>query len=745
MTIGISEEHLELTAVARRFLETHCPPAVTRAAADAPHETLPPFWPALVEVGWLGLHVGGPGGQGYGLAELAVVLEQLGRACAPGPFLPTVAAIAAVDVGFHAGAHAGSSSGSSGDASRADAANLVAALVAGRPATLVTEAGLTAERRGDGWRVTGTLAAVTCGSIAEVLVAPVDVGGDERWAAIELASAEVVGRKSLDPTRRVASVTFGGAAGAAGAAVEMVELNGLDRRAAEALLAIMLATEACGVAQWCVDEAAAYAKVREQFGRPIGQFQGVKHRCAEMLARTELARAAAWDAARAWGDDGNGADTAIAAAAALATGVRDTAKDCVQTFGGIGFTWEHDAQLYMRRASAIHQLLGPARRWRRRVAQASLAGGRRTLDVELPPTADVHRAAVRQVLDELDPADDVAARRVLADGGWLAPSWPKPWGRDASAVEQLVIEEEFRRAKRRRPHLGVGAWALPTVIVYGDDAQQQRWIPPTLRGEISWCQLFSEPGAGSDLAALTTRAVRDGGLWRITGQKVWTSMAADADWGILLARTNSERPKHDGITCFMLDMSLPGIDVRPLRELTGMAMFNEVFFDDVLVPDDCVVGEVDEGWRAARTTLANERVSMGGGASIVGGAVAIIQMMRDRGIDDDVDALDDLGELVAVGHALGVLGYRLTLEALSGANPSGSEAAVRKLLGTRHDQRVGEVGLGLFETSGLVDEGDSASWVHQYLFNQCLTIAGGTSDIQRNVIAERLLGLPRDP
>jgi alkylation response protein AidB-like acyl-CoA dehydrogenase len=239
--------------------------------------------------------------------------------------------------------------------------------------------------------------------------------------------------------------------------------------------------------------------------------------------------------------------------------------------------------------------------------------------------------------------------------------------------------------------------------------------------------------------------MRDDGGWLVNGQKVWTSMAREAQWGILLARTDPEKPKHDGITCFMLDMATPGIEIRPLRELTGMEMFNEVFFDDVFIPDDCVVGEVNDGWRAARTTLANERVYMGGGATIAGGVVGIMKMLEERALTSDPERLAELGELITVGHALGVLGFRLTLQALSGANPSGSEAAVRKLLGTRNDQRIGEVGLSLFGTQGIVDSGDAAAWIYQFLFNQALTIAGGTSDIQRNVIAERLLGLPRDP
>jgi alkylation response protein AidB-like acyl-CoA dehydrogenase len=283
------------------------------------------------------------------------------------------------------------------------------------------------------------------------------------------------------------------------------------------------------------------------------------------------------------------------------------------------------------------------------------------------------------------------------------------------------------------------------VILYGTAEQQERWIPPTLRGEITWCQLFSEPGAGSDLASLSTRATRVEGGWLVNGQKVWTSMAHFADWGILLARTNPEAAKHDGISCFMVDMkNTEGLDIRPLRELTGESMFNEVFFDDAFIPDDCLVGVEHDGWRAARTTLANERVFMGSGMTFGHGLEVALDLVKDRGLEDDPVALDAVGGLVATAHALGCLGFRQTLATLAGADPNGSEASVRKLLGVVHDQRVQEVGLGLLGVDGAIADGDGLTWSRGFLFNRNLTIAGGTSEIQRNIIGERVLGLPRD-
>jgi alkylation response protein AidB-like acyl-CoA dehydrogenase len=354
------------------------------------------------------------------------------------------------------------------------------------------------------------------------------------------------------------------------------------------------------------------------------------------------------------------------------------------------------------------------------------------------------RAEVRDFIASLAGLEPGDARQRLADAGYLAPQWPRPWGRNAGAVEQLVIDGEFRAAKVTRPGLMIGAWALPPLMVYGTEEQQTRWIPPTLAGDITWCQLFSEPGAGSDLAGLSTRAERIEGGWLVNGQKVWTSMAKEANWGFLLARTDPDAPKHEGISFFMLDMSSPGIDIRPLRELTGHAFFNEVFFDDVFIPDDCLVGREHDGWRATRTALANERVFMGGGSTLGRGVRGVLDLVRERGLEADTATLADVGDLVARDYALSVLGYRLMLSALGGADPSGAEASVRKLLGVEHDQRVQEVGLGLFGADGAVADGPAQVWSEQFLFTRNLTIAGGTSEIQRNIIGERVLGLPKD-
>ena len=726
--IGISEEHLALQDAVRRWAASHCPPSVPRALLDADEESVPPFWSDVAALGWLGLHVPeADGGSGYGLAELAVVLEELGRVCAPGPFLPTVLASAAVDR-FASGAGRAVLRGLCDGTERA-------AVALGCSPVVV-------ERSGDELLVGGTWDGVLGAMTATVLLLPVtDVDDDrERWIIVRAGELGVEPLPGVDRTRRPGRVTAsdlrvpvrstftcpGGAGGVGG------------------LAGVLASAESVGTAAWCVDTAGEHARTRVQFGRPIGQFQAVKHRCADMLCALEAARAATWDAVGAIDRNDDAAELAVTVAAGLGPDVAyRCAKDCIQVLGGIGFTWEHDAHLYLKRAMATRLLVGTASRWRAETAALVRSGARRDAAIDLPPEADVHRAEVGGFLEDLVSRPKVEWNRRIADSGYLVPHWPKPWGRDASPLEQLVVDDEFRSARVRRPHLAVGGWALPTIIVHGDGPQQERFIGPTLRGELTWCQMFSEPEAGSDLASLTTRATRTDGGWLLTGQKVWTSLAHFADWGICLARTDPTAEKHDGIGCFLVDMRSDGLDVRPLREITGAEMFNEVFLTDVFVPDECVVGSPTGGWRAARTTLGNERVSMGSGSSMGPGVEALLSLAETSGGFDDPVVADTLGDVVATAQTLAALGTRLTLRALTGAAP-GPEASVRKLLGVEHDQRVQEVGLELLGAAGATGDSDAALWVGGFLGNRSLSIAGGTSEIQRNVIAERLLDLPRD-
>ncbi|HEY2450829.1 MAG TPA: acyl-CoA dehydrogenase, partial [Mycobacterium sp.] len=424
------------------------------------------------------------------------------------------------------------------------------------------------------------------------------------------------------------------------------------------LAATVLSAEAAGVTRWALDTAVAYAKVREQFGKPIGSFQAIKHLCAEMLCRAEQVAVAAADAARAAGDS-DPRQLSIAAAIAAGIGIeaaKANAKDCIQVLGGIGITWEHDAHLYLRRAYGIGQFLGGPARWLRRTAELTQAGVRRNLDIDLSEVADLGPQIAEAVAGVAALADD-KRQAALAEAGLLAPHWPAPHGRGAGPAEQLLIDQEMASAGVARPDLVIGWWAAPTILEHGTPEQVERFVPATLRGEIFWCQLFSEPGAGSDLASLRTKAVRVDGGWELTGQKVWTSSAHKAQWGVCLGRTDPDAPKHKGITYFLIDMSSPGILIRPLREITGDALFNEVFLDGVFVPDEMVVGTVNDGWRLARTTLANERVAMAQGTALGNPMEQLLAAAAE--INLDVAQQDRLARLIITAQVGSLLDQRI--------------------------------------------------------------------------------------
>ncbi len=741
MALGLIPEHLELAAAVRGWAQRHCPPDVVRAAVDSKDSGAGHYRatlaPSLAEQGLFGLHVPeDAGGQGFGLAELAVALEETGRALLPGPYLATVLASAVLAEARTAPAAAGPHLG-----------KLLAKLADGSlTATVALGTGLTAEPGpSGGLTVSGESGPILAGSLADVVVAEVSTGDGEAWVLLDAADLDVTAVDAVDLVRPLATLR----ADSALVPADRV-LAGLDRSAVSSLAAILFGAEACGIADWAVHTAAEYAKIRHQFGRPIGQFQAVKHRCARMLTGAEQAAAAVWDAARtAPGPDREFA-AAVAAVVALDAAV-DAANDCIQTLGGIGYTWEHEAHLYYRRALSLRALLGPSAHWRERVAAMAMDGGMRQVRVELPEGDAEFRGAVRADLAEIGSLTGAERTAALAAGGWVLPHLPRPWGRGAKPLEQLVIDEEMRAADVLPHNLAIGAWVVPALIQYGTAEQQQRFLPATLRMDYLWCQLFSEPGAGSDLAGLRTRAERADGGWRITGQKIWTSLAKQAAWGICIARTDPAAPRHDGISYFLVDMRSPGVDVRPLREITGDASFNQVFLDDVFVPDDCLVGDVNRGWRIARTTLANERVSLSQTWTFGAGVTELLAVARAAG----QPPLGDVGRLVCEGRSIDLLGLRVTLKRVSGTEP-GATGSVRKLLGMRNAQQIADLCFALSGESAATAAGfgtpvrkdgkpNGAHWARQDLAVRAVTIGGGTTDIQLNIIAERMLGLPRDP
>ncbi len=716
MSIGISEEHQALAETVSAFLAKHDALGANRQLLEEETESLPSFWPDIAEMGWLGLHLPEAyGGSGFGFPELAVVVEQVGRAVLPGPMVPTLVVSATI-------AAAGSE-----DIKQ----KYLPGLANG---SIVGAVGLTADlvcEGGDRW--SGSAPAVVSGGISDLILLP--AGDDVIVIESSSAGVELSTPPNMDPSRRASRMHLSGAAG------ERIEGAG---RLLIDLARVVFSAEATGLAAECTEIAAAYAKVRHQFGRPIGVFQAIKHHCANMALATELAVGAAWDAARAVEAGGDQLSVAAAIAASMAIpAAANNSEMNIQVHGGIGYTWEDNAHLYFRRALAMAAVVSEVEA-SQSVTDLTRRGVKRTRSVELPPEAEAVRIEVRAFAERAKALDDKGRRAAMLEEGYAMPHWPKPWGRDAKAIEQLVIEQEFAASGISRPEYPpITSYVTFTLIQQGSEEQISRWVGPMLEGELEWCQLFSEPDAGSDAAGIKTRGTKVDGGWRVNGQKVWTSSAKEANFGLATVRTDPDAPKHAGVTMMVVDMQDPGVDIRPLRQLTGSAGFNEVFLTDVFVPDENVVGAVGGGWTVARATLGNESISVGAGTSV---GVPVMEL---------IDALDAhperlqggsarVGRCIAGAQANEVVNLRSIYRVVSGSGP-GPEAAITKLAFTESmlDASHALASLAGPELAYLEDHDANTSTT--ILGVRVWSIGGGTSEIKRNQIGERILGLPRDP
>jgi 3-oxochol-4-en-24-oyl-CoA dehydrogenase len=712
MSIAITEDHRALADTVADFCVARDVRGAGRALLESPDEGLPPFWQEMSGLGWLGLHVPEEhGGSGYGLEELVVVVEELGRAVAPGPFVPTAIAsavlAAAADDDTKARWLPGLADGS-----------VIGAVATGGDVTV------------DGGTASGSVGTVLGGALANVLL--VAVGDDV--AIVEVGDGvSVENPPNLDSTRRSARITLDAAPATviAGAGQTLVDM-----------FRLVLSAEAVGVSRECTNLAAAYAKERHQFGRPIAMFQGVKHHCANMAVVTELGTSAVWDAARA---AANGGDQFTYAAAAAATIAGPGADKCAnlntQIHGGIAITFEHDAHLFMRRATALMTLLDQNAA-ADAVTDLVRAGVERAKTVDLPPEAESFRGEVHALVEEMSGMTPEAQRAHLVETGYAVPHWPKPYGRNAGAIEQLVIEQELAAAGIERPAYGITGWVILTLIQYATDDQVARWVNPALNQELIWCQLFSEPEAGSDAAGVKTKATRVDGGFLVSGQKVWTSGAHQAAFGLATVRTNSEAPKHDGITTMVIDMHAEGVEVRPIKMPTGNSSFNEVFFTDVFVPDDDVIGPIDGGWTVARATLGNESVSIGGGSG--GTPASSLVPMLDAHPERLYGGARRVGRYAAEQQAMALLNLRSAHRAVAGGEP-GPEGAITKLVLSELGHEAVAIQVALNGPDAVFLDGAGAISGNMVLMHRGMSIAGGTSEIKRNQIGERILGLPRDP
>jgi alkylation response protein AidB-like acyl-CoA dehydrogenase len=739
MALAITAEQEQLVDAVSRFASRHAPIDATRAAFDSiAAGELPPWWPEFVEHGFHAVHLPVDiGGQGGSLVDMACVVEAAAAALLPGPLLSTVTASAV--------------------ASLADASvkPLLAELADGTTAVVVLpeHCDVRAVSDGDSWRLTGSSGSVLgiCAARRILLCAQAADGG-EQWFALATGSQGL----QIEPQRGTDLCTDVGV-------LDLVEhivpassvMSGISTERARCLVVALAACAAAGTVRRCSDAATDYIRTREQFGRPVGAFQALQHKAATLLVNSELAAASAWDAVRAEGESVEQHRLAAASSAVMAVAAApDLVLDALLMFGAIGYTWEHDTHLYWRRATSLAASLGPTTHWTREVG-ALARTLKRSTTINLGAVESEFRAAVAAILDEAltlsndHPSDDSrnpglaygAQRDLLAQKGLAAPNLPAPWGVGASPVQQVIIAEEFdKRPELIRPSLGIAEWILPTILGSGSDAQRERFAWPILRGVQRWCQLFSEPGAGSDLASLSTRANKVDGGWVVNGHKIWTSLANRAQFGALLARTDPEAKKHRGISYFLIDMSWPGIEISPIKQASGRTEFNEVFLTDVFVPDDMLVGEPGDGWGLAVSTMAVERTAIGNYVSIDRTA-ALRRMTEIDGPERDA-ALRALGDVEAYSTAIKAVVLRETLRLVEGQGP-GPTSSIAKYAMVTLLRRAWTATLGLTGRVAMLAESDPAV-VQPYFDAPAELIGGGTPEIQLTVIASMVLGLPRN-
>jgi alkylation response protein AidB-like acyl-CoA dehydrogenase len=645
--------------------------------------------------------------------------------------------------------------------------------------------GIIAEASGDQhWQLSGGVDDLLEGAGVDALVIPVERDAAVDWFALDAVAAgvHVTDQPSLDATQRLGSLTCSRAP-----ATRLGSCSAAVARAALQRARVLSAANAAGAAARALDLSVAYAKQRHQFGQPIGRFQAVKHQLADMLINLENAKSAVYNGAEAIDGDRHDRVLAVLMAKAVATeNAVAVVHAAIQVHGGIGFTWEHDLHLLLRRAKSMQLVLGDPdvhfdaigaalfaqRSERSSEVQRSKA---ETLSAIVDETGD-HEflAEFSSWLDAnlpsgwgtpdyqlpRDPAEQRAAlielQRTLAGGRWIGIHWPARFGgRDATLAQQVAYHAELtRRGIPQLPgHRGITIVG-PTLIKHATPEQQARFIDRIRTGDDLWAGGFSEPEAGSDLASLRTRGVIDGDEICINGSKIWTSSARWCNWIYTLVRTNSEKPKHQGISVVLVPLDHPGITVRPIRQITGAADFNEVFFDHVHVPVDHIVGPVGDGWRVNRTTLSHEHSTLfiGAQARYARSVDAIIDGVLRRETNAESPAAlrhrNQLARHWAISQLMLVNGMRNVARVQAEGQP-GPEGSIMKVFGQESEKALFELAFDLVGPKAVLDRRadgvpDRGKWLFGYLGSRAATIGGGTSEIHRNKIGENVLGLPRD-
>lgn len=763
MNLTLNDDQVMIRDAAEQYLADASTSEAVRAAMASEQGFDSQLWQTIgSELGWCGIGIGEEhGGLGLGPVELALVMEQAGRRLLCAPFFATVCL----------GANLLQTVGADEACGAWLEQIALGKLRLGVP--LPSDVDWTAcahtlhAKQGDGqWLLDGEVGQVVDGASAELLLLPAELEDGTVGLFALAADAQGLSRTATpgwDATRRFASVQLQQVV--AQRCDNGERGNGFERAAA--LARLYMAAEQLGCAQQCLDLTVAYVAERKQFGRPVGGFQAVKHRCAQMLVQVEALRSAVYGAAATAALNTLMAECAMARTLAVEAAFF-CAQEAIQLHGGVGFTWEYDPQLYFKRAQASSHWLGSADALREQLATAQFAG---TLSPGPSPTGgrgeEAFRAEVAGWLNEHlsgrfavlkhrgGPGDEEAYpvlrkewEKELAAGGWACVGWPEQHGgRGLSIDQQVVFHEEYARAGApgHMGHIGEGLIG-PTLIAFGDADQQRRHLLGIRNGEVFWSQGYSEPGAGSDLANVQTKCWQEAdGSWRVQGQKIWTSLAHESDWIFVLARSEPGSKGRHGLTFLLLPLNQPGIEIRGIRQLSGSAEFNEVFFDGAVAAANDVVGAPGDGWKVAMGLLEAER-----GVSTLGQQMhfaheldMIVAAARDNG---QVSNAQIRQRIAQAWCGLRVMRYN-ALRMLAGeATGLRREALIYKYYWSNWHRDLGKLAMDVLGPVGDVpsDVPNVRRLQQIFFFSRSDTIYAGTNEIQLNLMAERGLGLPRE-
>lgn len=734
-------------------------------------------WRGLADMGLMGINVPAAyGGVETGYKSLCLVAQSIGKAAAPIPFVSSVYLVTEAIVQF------GTDAQKSNWLPKLATGELIGALAVTESLEQLNPSSIECSVKGG--VLNGTKLAVADGGIADIAVVIASGESGPGMYIVELNGAGVVQENlsTVDPTKNTAKVSFAGA---------KVELLGVDGQGWVQLLniydraAVLIAFEQIGGAQAALDMAVEYAKERYAFGRPIGSFQALKHMMADMYTALRIAESNCMEAAEVLANDGD--NLPLVAATARVSAIKAfqlCSKDNIQIHGGMGFTWEFDCQIYYRRSNYQALEIGGLSVWEGRLvdllaAQESAENApakSESLPSDSDPQLQAFRAEVKSFLADNAPnhleqslgnsvfgqppntgdEDPLEAarnwQRRKAENGWAALMWPTEYGgRGATPMESIIWAQEEGVYSQLSGTFIIGLGMCgPTMIAYASEEQKKRYLPKLASGEEIWCQLFSEPGSGSDLAGLRTKAVKDGDEWVINGQKIWTSGAQHSDYGILITRTDSTVAKHKGMTMFFLDMRSEGVDVRPIKQINGGSSFNEVYFENVRIPDAQRLGEVGDGWRVSLTTLMNERMAIGG--SIATGVPDVVELVQSLVLDNQkainrADVKTRIADYYVKAAGLKNTGIRSINLVAKGGTP-GPENSMGKLVAGELMQDLTKYAMDLQGFGSVINDPTIAEGSSRFqamlMRSPAVRIEGGTDQILRNIISERVLGLPDD-